>query len=243
VPAPLLSFFSSRSFLLSTSVPIYSAPSALGVRELGLHVLRTRFRNSALRRLSSPCGSLDPGTPSACYSVASQQRLPFGPRRPELRSNRGCDRLATTACNCLSTTRLNRHLSMPAHPGLLLHSKLQHLLDAHGFSTAVPPRRRVQLLPRSVSCRHTDPSASTLRPPRLNAHRCSFTFSVLSSRDPTTRRFPLPSVLRSRVLRSAVFGRLRLRLRPACSSFRAVHPIQRRSESFNPFAALNPGFP
>jgi hypothetical protein len=74
-----------------------------------------------------------------------------------------------------------------------VRSKLQHLLDASVLLTEPSTSSVAQLLPRPVAFRHTSTYCDYLAALAPNAHRCSFIFSVLSSRDPTARRYLAPA--------------------------------------------------
>lgn len=187
VPAPLYSFVSSRSLLLSTSVPFYSAPSAHDVCELGLRAFRnalSAFRPYGARAHLAvhPISRRDPP-----FDVSVSAAGTFRPSPPRASSNHESVRLTAPTSNCLSTTRLNRHLAMPAHPWPSSTPSCSIFSMLRSFLRDRPrlPWRNFFRAPWPAGTRGPCDHLTVLAP---NAHRCSFIFSVLSSRDPTTRR-------------------------------------------------------
>jgi hypothetical protein len=192
-PAPLYSFVSSRSLPLSTSVPSYSAPSAHDVRELGLRAFRElRFR-------SRPYGA----RAHLAVHPISKRRSPFGSRASAALTFRPVPPRASFQPRVRSPcdARLQLPFDNPPEPSSFdagppwpsVRSKLQHLLDASVLLTEPSTSSVAQLLPRPVAFRHTSTYCDYLAALAPNAHRCSFIFSVLSSRDPTARRYLAPA--------------------------------------------------
>jgi hypothetical protein len=193
-PAPLYSFVSSRSLPLSTLVPSYSAPSAHDVRELGLRAFRElRFRSrpyGARAHLAvhpipnrRPNLSARPRSSSPDLSASSA---------PSFHPTEGAIALRRPPAITFWATRLNRHLSTPAHPGLLSTPSCSTFSMLRFFLRNRPllQWRNFFRAPWPSGTRAPCDHLTVLAP---NAHRCSFIFSVLSSRDPTARRYLAPA--------------------------------------------------